>query len=89
MFRSRRLAISLLLSACLLLAAVAGALAASHGLSGRGSVTAAPASSGRSAVKVVRVAGFGVDPRVLIYTTTVVVTGLRGDQATITTAGTP
>ena len=30
-----------------------------------------------------------VDPRVLIYTTTVVVTGLRGDQATITTAGTP
>jgi hypothetical protein len=30
-----------------------------------------------------------VDPRVLIYTTTVVVTGLRGDQASITTAGTP
>ena len=30
-----------------------------------------------------------VDPRVLIYTTTVVVTGRRGDQATITTAGTP
>ena len=30
-----------------------------------------------------------VDPRVLIYKTTVVVTGLRGDQATITTAGTP
>jgi hypothetical protein len=30
-----------------------------------------------------------VDPGVLIYTTTVVVTGLRGDQATITTAGTP
>jgi hypothetical protein len=30
-----------------------------------------------------------VDPRVLIYTTTVVVTGQRGDQATITTAGTP
>ena len=59
MFRSRRLAISLLLSAFLLLAAVAGALAASHGLSGRGSVTAAPASSGQSPVKVVRVAGFG------------------------------
>ena len=30
-----------------------------------------------------------VDPRVLIYTTTVVVTGLRGDYATITAAGTP
>jgi hypothetical protein len=30
-----------------------------------------------------------VDPGVLIYTTTVVVTGLHGDQATITTAGTP
>ena len=30
-----------------------------------------------------------VDSHVLIYTTTVVVTGLRGDQATITTAGTP
>ena len=30
-----------------------------------------------------------VDPGVLIYTTTVVVTGRRGDQATITTAGTP
>jgi hypothetical protein len=30
-----------------------------------------------------------VDPRVLIYTTTVVVTGLRGNYATITTAGTP
>ena len=30
-----------------------------------------------------------VDPRVLLYTTTAVVTGLRGDQATITTAGTP
>jgi hypothetical protein len=30
-----------------------------------------------------------VDPHVLIYTTTAVVTGLRGDQATITTASTP
>ena len=30
-----------------------------------------------------------VDPRILIYKTTVVVTGLRGDQATITGAGTP
>jgi hypothetical protein len=30
-----------------------------------------------------------VDPGVLIYTTTVVVTGLRGDQAPITTAATP
>jgi predicted lipoprotein with Yx(FWY)xxD motif len=38
---------------------VAGALAASHGLSGRGSVKAAPASSGQSPVKVVRVARFG------------------------------
>jgi predicted lipoprotein with Yx(FWY)xxD motif len=59
MFRSRRLAISLLLSAFLLLAAVAGALAASHGLAGRGSAKVAPASSGPSPVKVVRVAGFG------------------------------
>src|SRR5918912_1591706 len=60
MFRSRRLAISLLLSAYRLCAAAAGALAASHGLSGRGSVTAAPASSGQSPVKVARVGTFGV-----------------------------
>jgi predicted lipoprotein with Yx(FWY)xxD motif len=50
---------ALVLSAFLLPAAVAGALAASHGLSGRGSVTAAPASSGQPPVKVARVAGFG------------------------------
>jgi predicted lipoprotein with Yx(FWY)xxD motif len=49
---------ALLLSASLLLAAVVGALAASHGLADRGSVTAS-ASAGRSPVKVARVAGFG------------------------------